>query len=130
MAKNVAPTITSGWEVATVTITPTYSTSTFWLTSAFYCDCGSNNRNFSAAVWRTVGGVNTLVGTQSITIATSGRPQTLGISMVDSPATLSPVTYSIRVGMNNTGTSYVNQYVGGENLGSTSNSTFFVQEIY
>ncbi len=124
------PTITSGWQVTSVTLTPTYSTSKFGLTTSFYSDLSSNNHNVSCAVWRTVGAVNTLVGTQTVTITTSGRPATLSITLLDNPATTSSITYSIRVGMDSAGTSYVNQTNAGTNLGGSAESAFFVQEIY
>lgn len=125
MASTTAATITNGWQIATITVTPLSTSSTFSLSCTCFTDGSSNNRNIQMAVFR--GSVN--VGASSVTITTSGRPQMLSVIVVDAPATASPVTYSVRVGMNATGTSYVNQYNNGDNMGGTAESSFVVIEL-
>ena len=129
IASNAAPTITSGYQIATLTVNPSSTSSQYALWFSTFVDVSSNNHNVTAVVWRTVGGVNTIVGVQSVNVTNAARPQALSITLIDAPATTSAVTYSIRVGMDASGTSYVNQYSNGNSVGGTATSDFIVQEI-
>lgn len=119
-----APVITDGFEVALLLITPISSISKFVLSTIVWVDSSNTNRNVQIAVFRN----STLVGTASSVVTTSGRPQTLGILINDSPATTSPITYSVRIGASGTGTTYVNQG-STYSLGSSGKSSFTVDEL-
>lgn len=119
-----APTITDGFQIATITVTPISTVSKFVLNSIIWADNSNTNRSVQVAVFRN----NTLVGTASSVITTSGRPQTLGILINDSPATTDTLVYSLRVGANGTGTTYINQ-AGTYNLGGSGKSSFTIDEL-
>lgn len=119
------PTTSDGWQLATVTLTPVSTSSKFLINCVIYVDLGSNNHNVQIAVFRG----STCIGSSSITVATSGRPQLLGVQLLDSPATTSSTTYSIRAGMDASGTTYVNQDKDGNTQGGTAKSEFTVIEV-
>lgn len=120
------PTTTSGWLVTTSpTITANSTSSKFIVDFSCFVDVSSNNRNISMAIFRG----STLIAYSVVTVTTSGRPQTLRCFAVDSPATVTPFTYTIRLGMDNAGTSYINQSVNA-NITNIGKSSFIITELY
>lgn len=119
-----APTAFDGFQIATITVTPISSVSKFVLSSLVWADNSNTNRSVQLAVFRN----NVLVGTSSSVITTSGRPQTLGILINDAPATTSTLVYTLRIGANGTGTTYVNQS-GTYTLGNSGKSSFTIDEL-
>ncbi len=122
----IPPTNTTGWLVTTSpSITPSSTSSRFIVDVSAWVDASSNNRDCSMAVFRGT----TLVALSVVTVTTSGRPQTIRCYAVDSPSTTSPITYTVRFGMNNLGTSYINQSVSATII-NDGNSIFTVTELY
>ena len=123
---NTTPLVTEGTQVASLTITPVSTLAKIAGNCNIRVDSANNNKNMTMAVFRDT----TLVAVSSINIATANRSQTLGVVFTDSPATTSPVTYTVRVGRSDAGTSYVNLN-GGYNFGNAAGvkTAFTIQEF-
>ena len=124
MATSSAPTSTSGFQIATLTVTPTSINSKFVLECSAFVDFSTNNRNVVMAIFRGT----TLVGTSVTNIATAGRVQSLNARLYDTPAQTAAITYTVRVGTDNSGTTYINRAIR-YTVGSSSESAFVVTEI-
>ena len=124
MASTSAPTTSSGSLIATLTVTPLSTSSQFVLHCGVFVDFGANNHNVQMAVFRG----STLVATSSTNITSSGRPQYLGITCLDIPSTTSSLTYTVRVGADSNGTTFINQ-AGGYTIGNSGASAFTYQEL-
>jgi len=64
-----------------------------------------------------------------VTISTNGYRATLSLSLVDSPATTSPVVYSVRFGCGNAGVISINGHGGVRVFGGTSKAAIILTEI-
>lgn len=106
---NTSPVITDGTQIWSQSIIPRATTSSFTIDGSFYIDHNTNNRRIVVAIWRTVAGVNTLVGVSSAFITASNNGGEIAISFYDSPVTTSAVTYSLRSFANGAGIWYVAQ---------------------
>jgi hypothetical protein len=125
MSSTVIPTISSGAQIASITITPSSASSTFLLFCSITVDFSTNNHNVGMAVFRGT----TLIGVLGVNVATAGRPQQLSIQVYDTPATASAVTYTIRVGTDAPGTTSINIGNGGTvNYGGATESAFTIIE--
>jgi hypothetical protein len=122
---NTAPTIASGTQIWTQTITPSATTSRIALRGAFIVAHATNARTMIAMVFR---------GTTCISVitqycATSNTMNTLPISIVDSPASTAALTYSIRIAASTTGTWYVGQTATPYFAGLLATSDILTQEL-
>ena len=120
---NTAPLITEGFEVASIVLTPTTTSSSVTGIATVWVDAANNNRNITIAVFRGT----TCISSNSTNIASAGRPQTLSVSFIDTPGSTAPQTYSVRIGQNQSGTTYVNRALGFT-LGNTGTSAFILTE--
>jgi len=111
---NVAPTIATGTEIATLNLTPGSTSNRILLTWHFIGDI-SADRAYQVFIFRgsTFIGFNTVAGWKR------GYFGCVTGSHLDNPATTSQITYSVRVAISPSGTLYWGQNVDKENLGGT-----------
>lgn len=102
---------TGGAEVWSQSLTPYSNLASYVVQSSISVASSVNNANLSLALFRTVGGVSTYIGGTLQIVSSGTNSATLSFSITDKPNTVSPVTYSLRVGTN-TGTWYVNRRSG------------------
>ena len=119
------PTITDGTKLAEITITPKSLTSKFRCSFTGTVDASGNNKSLVFAIFRG----QTCIGTSSTNVASSGKPTNMSIDIVDIPAVKTPITYSIRAGVNSNATWYINRISTGVTLGGSSASPFIVMEF-
>lgn len=120
------PLNTEGTQIWAHTLTPSIATSSFTLTVPFTVDCGTSNRVVITTLFRNA--VN--IGSALFFATGGGRPATTTLSVTDSPATLSPVVYSMRTGIGSgTGNWYVNSTSAGNNLGGSLVSSYQITEV-
>ena len=105
---DTAPAISEGTEIVTANITLADNTNKVKLSASIYAQATAADNSFDPfdgpiiAVFRTVGGVNTCIGTGYGGIVTTST-YTPGLAcfsilLMDNPETTSEITYSIRVG--------------------------------
>lgn len=121
---NSAPLITQGSLIQSLTVTPTLLASKFSFSSSFIADCASNNKSVVVAMFRD----NTCFYSTSTELFAAGRPTNMSIEIFDAPNTLSPVTYSLRVGISSNATWYLNQLASGQSNGGTTTSVLKISE--
>lgn len=123
---NTAPLITEGTQVWETTITPLSASSSLEIDLACTVDLSSNNRVLIASLFR--GSVN--IGSAMFYSTGGARPNTLAMSISDSPGVTSPTTYSWRVGVGNgSATWYVNSTSSGNNLAGRLESEWNIKEV-
>jgi hypothetical protein len=106
-----APTITGGTELASVSITPTSTSSKILIAATFCWGTTSNNDNVIAALFRG----NTCIAVQSsLYPGTVGvdRKFTMSFNRLDSPSTTASTTYSLRFGKTQAGVTWQVNYDG------------------
>lgn len=110
---NTVPASTTGTQIWSQVITPLAATSDINIDGSFLFDCGTAGRELIAMLFR--GTVCIGVTTNLCTTVARGVP--ISFNFTDLPGIITPVTYSIRVALNASGTWYVNQtstaYFGG-----------------
>lgn len=111
---NTAPLITDGTQVWSQSVTPKYVGSIITIEFAPIVDCSNNNQSITLALFKG----STLIGWTMC--ATAGRPNSMTLICNDTTASLTPVTYSCRIG-SAAGTWYLGQgasgTMGGNNQG-------------
>ena len=105
---NSPPLNTEGALLLTINITPSSTASKIGIQLNSIWESSANSRILIASVFRN----GTLVGVSPNWVANSAFPSNLNITMTDSPATTGAIAYTIRVGMNNTGTWKINKNDG------------------
>jgi hypothetical protein len=110
---NTVPTTSTGTQVWSNTITPTYTTSKISMSGAITVACSTTSRAIIACLFRG----STCIGVSMETIANSTGTSNLTFNIIDSPNTTSATTYSVRIGVSSAATWYVGQgtaaYFGG-----------------
>lgn len=123
---NTVPTNTEGSLILTVVITPAKATSSFRILIPITVDSGTSNRVVIASVFR--GALN--VGSSVWAATGGGRPNTLILSLSDSPGVATPFTYTLRVGIGGGSAQwYVNSISTGSDLGGALISTYQILEL-
>ena len=120
---NNLPQITEGTQIASFTTTPLSLSSKFSFSATFMVDSNTSNRNVGVALFR-----DNLCVYSNITNVTAGRPVNLNIEAFDTPNTLSPVTYTIRLGVNANATWHLNQTNSGASNGGTTTTPIRISE--
>lgn len=121
---NTTPTIAEGFQIWTQSFTPISPTSTIMIMFGLLLDDNTNNRTLVATLFRNT----TLIGSTAANLGTAGRPINMTVMRIDNPGTTSPITYSVRVGANGSGTVYVNQG-STATLGGSAASNFTIFEF-
>lgn len=121
------PLITQGTQLVSQTITPASTTSKFLITGVATADSGTGARYITLALFRN----STCVATSSLNIATAARGLVITLHAIDAPNTTSPVTYSIRTGINSAATWYINRTAAVANVhgGLQQTSSYSIIEI-
>lgn len=121
-----APTITAGTQLWSKQVTPTVVGSVMQIQFSCYLDSTDKNAPTTLAIFRD----NTLLGFTVVGEAGGGNNQggTASLTITDTTTSLTAVTYSCRVGNNNTGTWYVGK--GQTNTqGGVNNAGWFINEV-
>jgi hypothetical protein len=123
---NSTPKNTEGTQIWTVTLTPNSTNSKFIIDQDFFVDTGVSNRNVTFAVFRDT----TCIRASAVNITTAGRIENMCIHVVDAPATAAAVTYSLRVGVSASSTSwFLNQQSGNQLYGGAGASDYTILEV-
>lgn len=96
---NTPPLITQGTQISSIVITPTAVDSKFIINIAPMVSTNTKTRAIIMTLWRD----STLIAVGGQMCNSANRPYSLSLHKVDLPATISPVTYSIRIGVNTNG---------------------------
>lgn len=122
---NALPPITSGIQIASLTVTPLSTTSIFRLQVGGTFDSSNTNSVITQMIFQG----NTCIGTGSATISATGRLQTISQSIYVVPGTTSSTTFSVRVA-GTVGTTFINRSSAAATLfGSTAGSDFLAMEL-
>ncbi len=114
------PLISEGTQLWSQTVVPNSLSSKFVFDQVSMCDSSTNNRNVSFALFRG----SACIYATTMNIATAGRSVQLSAHAVDSPNTLSSITYSMRVGINVSTNWWLNQSRNGAiTFGSLANKS-------
>jgi len=119
---NTAPTITEGFEIVNLSITPLSTSNKIVLGCSFFID----RYNGSVGIGCMFRG-NTLL---NVTHGSSAK-QNLTLFYVDTPNTLNSITYSVRAGTNS-GTAWVHSENGGPKFGGNNGNLsnyFWAMEV-
>ena len=105
------PTTASGVQIWSQAITPTSTSSRIQISGTFLTDSGTSSRGMTAALFRGT----TCIAVAGTNVTTATRSEPIVFNTEDSPNTTSPVTYTIRFGVQTNATWYVNRssYYGG-----------------
>lgn len=122
---NTTPLITDGTQVWSQSITPLYTTSTISIDGSVHVDHGTNARRVILALFSNTTCIG--VAVEYVTSANTGR--SMKISFSDSPNTTSPITYTMRVWSNNTGTWRVGRTNTAYYNGQLANQVIKVTEL-
>lgn len=123
---DTVPQITQGTQILTLTITPRFATSQIRLT---FNGFGTGSLAFwlIAALFRSP--VTNAIYTATSASAAAGNGQQVTIDWIDSPATTSATTYTIRVGPNTAMTLRMNGSSAARFFGGSAACTLVAQEI-
>jgi hypothetical protein len=116
------PTTAGGTQIMTQTLTPLSTSSRFTIQVSLSVSASTNNNVHTCAVFRGT----TYIGGAIQTFASGGNSNAISICLTDVPATVSPVTYTIRYGTN-ANTWYINRRVAENTYGGVQ-SGWEIQE--
>lgn len=122
---NSTPTTSTGSRIWTNSIIPSSSTSDIKLTGSFTFVSGTASRTLIALIFRNT----TCIGVVGTFAASASQPMPVVINIVDSPASTSSVTYSIRVGVTSSATWYINQFANPYFAGKMATSVISLHEL-
>ena len=125
---NTTPLVTEGTQIASATCTPSDAASKLAVQGALVVDCANSNRNLTIALFRD----STCVAASSLNFISAGRPQIFSFFMVDDQAGPllfgSSGVYSLRIGINSSGTWYVNRMATSVLNGKMANNDIMIWE--
>ena len=118
------PLVSEGTEIATLNITPTSDSKEIRISASvsMYNDGGNTN---IITLFRG----STCIGAAFHSDTSLNRPSTLSLNIIDSPATASQVTYSLRAGISLAGNWYVSRANGGTLNGEAAKQRLIAEEI-
>lgn len=122
---NNLPTTSIGIQIWTKSFTPNFTTSKVKITGSFTFVSGTSSRTCVALIFRNT----TCIGAVGTFVSTANQPMPVVINLVDTPATTSAVTYSIRVGVTSAATWYINQYASAYFAGKIATSVISLHEL-
>jgi hypothetical protein len=122
---STAPLATDGTLIWTKTVTPTYATTSFLTHFSAVVDCSSQPRGVQIALFKN--GVFFAVVTSWS--SSSNRPGTVSIDAVDTNTSLAPVTYMLRIGASQSGTTWYIGQGSGSNFGGVNPSALSIIEV-
>lgn len=120
-----APLSTEGTQLFSQTVTANSAGSRFVLDFDTMVDCSVNNRNLTFSVFRGT----TLIAFSTVNIASANRPQQNSLHVVDTlPAGTTSATYSVRCGLDNSGTWYLGRGYTST-MGGVNRLSWTIKEI-
>jgi hypothetical protein len=123
---NATPTSTMGTQIWSNTITPSAATSTILISGSFLYTSSVAGKGLMAFLFRGT----TCVGTTAAWCATASTSLTpVVFNMIDTPASTSAQTYTIRVAGGTAQTWYINQFPTAYFNGTLAKSTITLQEL-
>jgi phage-related tail fiber protein len=124
IASNTKPLITQGTQMCAVTLTPISVASDILIEFNAIVDISVANATATVAIFRG----STFIGCGLASSGKSGaQPASLSVLILDTPATTSPVTYTVRIGTD-AGTWYIGRTTTA-NFGGSTASTWTFREI-
>lgn len=126
-ADHTIPLNTEGTQIWSQVVTPASANSRFKFDQTLVFDTATSLKSMTIALFRNT----TCVYAFNAYLRTSGQPIPVPLTYLDSPATASAVTYSLRVGVNSSATWYLNQANGATiTFGGVANqSSWVIMEI-
>lgn len=121
------PQITEGGQILTLAISPRFVDSTILLRFQGNVARTVASGGIGAAMFRNT--VSDTIGSSFIVSASAGNPLPIEIEDMDSPATTSATTYTVRAGPTSAGTIRFNGQTGTRIFGGTQAATLIAQEI-
>jgi hypothetical protein len=122
----VSPLVTAGTQIWAQTITPSSTLAKVAVSFTVTADASANNRTLLIAIFRGSVCIATIVNE----IDTASHPKNMTLVFTDSPGSVSPITYSARMGIDNaSATWYCNGTVAGNTMGGSLVSNYRLDEI-
>ena len=127
---NTLPSVADGAQVFTRTITPLRTDTVFVITFTLYTAHTNRDAVVTAALFRGTTCVSANPNTQGVRTNTQVAG-TFSVTYVDATVrtNLDPVTFSLRVGANVTGTTHINQGTSGQNYGGAGAGAYTIIEM-
>lgn len=127
---NTLPSVADGAQVFTRTITPIRTDTVFVITFALYTAHTNRDAVVTAALFRGTTCVSANPNTQGVR-NNNQVAGTFSATYVDATvrSNLDPVTFSLRVGANVTGTTHINQGTSGQNYGGAGAGAYTIMEM-
>lgn len=127
---NTLPTTTDGTQVFTRTITPLRTDTVFVITFTLYTAHTNRDAVVTAALFRGTTCVSANPNTQGVR-SNNYVAGTFSVTHVDASVrtNLDPVTFSLRVGANVTGTTHINQGTSGQNYAGAGAGAYTIMEM-
>ena len=124
---NTIPQITEGFEVMTRTITPKFATSKLLISVVCHLSASVNSLPTTALFLGST--ANAIASTQTHAFGLGSYPKCHNITHFMTAGTTSELTFRVRCGMNNSGTTTFNGRDGGSMNGGTLASSITIMEI-
>jgi len=121
---NTVPTITEGTLLVTAVITPKSVSSKMKIEFSSVVGADGAPKMVTVTVFRN----STLITAVGRAINNATRPADLSFVFVDQPATTSPITYTIRIGVDSSSW-YLNSDVAGKNYGGMMKTSWIIDEL-
>lgn len=121
---NTVPLVTEGTQLWTRTVTPTFNTTKFSMRMSCMVGAANSSRTIILSFFRGT----TCLYAAAAGIQTRDAPSIVSFNHTDNPNTTSPVTYSVRIGLTSSGSSWYINRTWNSTLGGQT-STYELQEI-
>lgn len=119
------PLVTAGTQFWTSTVTPTVIGSKIVIESAAIVDSSVSSATITMALFRN----STYIGHTSVYVRSASNIQQLAMKIVDVTTSLTPVVYSVRIGIDITGTWYVGRGVTATMGGTNKTNVTIFEEL-
>jgi len=124
------PTTSQGVEILTASITPVDASNLIRVRANFFGASGTQSRVMTGALFRDSGTDAVQVSTSAfITDSSISRRFLTGMILHQGASSGSQIDFAVRVGLNGTGTCYINSNANGQPYGAITKSTIIVEEI-
>ena len=122
---NNTPTTSNGTQIWSNSIIPSTNTSAINIVGSFTFVSGTASRTLIALIFRNT----TCIGVIGTFVSAANQPMPAVINIVDTPASTSSITYSIRVGVTSAATWYINQFAIPYFAGKIATSVISLHEL-
>lgn len=121
---NTTPLSTEGTQIMSQAITPRSAGSDILISFSGMVEVSNNNRTVTFAIFRGT----TCIGSTTQQFSSANVPEWFAFSIVDSPATTSATTYTIRIGTNSNTTLYFGRGSAGT-MGGINKNAWVIMEL-